>query len=167
MYFQILLKGLAGSGSMAKKRLKIEVPYYLPNKITMKKIILTLTIAVLTAFLFSSCNKENDADYVLKVGDSFCLDLIENPSLNKTWEWINSDKIEIISMTRTVCLECSPYSDTSMSISDTSITLGGLATYSYCFKAEKVGYCLVQMVYGKDDPDGYQRKIHFSIRVID
>jgi hypothetical protein len=26
LYFQILLKGLAGSGSMAKKRLKIEVP---------------------------------------------------------------------------------------------------------------------------------------------
>ena len=130
-----------------------------------KTFLITFTCIIMCVNV--SCNKENDADYVLKVGDSFCLDLIENPSLNMTWEWINSDKIEIISMTRTVCHECSPYSDTSMSISDTSITLGGLATYSYCFKAEKVGYCLVQMVYGKDDPDGYQRKIHFSIRVID
>ena len=114
-----------------------------------------------------SCNKENDADYVLKVGDSFCLNLVENPSANMTWEWNNSDKIEIISMTRNVCLENSPCSDTSMSISDTSITLGGLSTYSYCFKAENVGYCLVQMVYAKDAPKEYQRKIHFSIRVID
>ncbi|MBP5650859.1 MAG: hypothetical protein J6X01_07285, partial [Bacteroidales bacterium] len=37
LYFQILLKGLAGSGSMAKKRLKIEVPKRI-NRITLCKI---------------------------------------------------------------------------------------------------------------------------------
>ena len=123
-----------------------------------------LIIAILTAFtfvfLFNSCKKE--ADYVLQVGEKFYLDLYENPSSEVLWEWENEDKRGIVSMTRIYDLY--PNTETILTPPDSSlIGNGGMTTF--CFKGEKEGYVVVKMVYDKNAPEVYQKRLNFSIRV--
>ncbi|MGI5821126.1 MAG: protease inhibitor I42 family protein [Bacteroidales bacterium] len=123
-----------------------------------------LMIAILTAFTFvfllNSCKKE--ADYVLQVGESFCLELYEYPSSGMTWEWENQDNNGIVSMKKITFTSTNPEPPL---VDSTDIVLGGGTTAHYCFKGEGKGYVVVKMAIGKeDDPDRY-RRLNFSIRV--
>jgi len=132
------------------------------NKI---KILFATVIASVIVLVTISCNR-NDADYVLYVGEGFTIGLVENFSAHMLWEWEDSDKTDVVSMVRVS--DNFPDSDSTTAVSDTTDTIDGLPSMAFfCFRAEKKGYTVVRMVYGKDEPKEYQRRINFSIRVIE
>ena len=123
------------------KRMRLIIPLY----------------ALFLAFVMTSCQKE--ADYVLHIGESFGIELVEFTSINYTWEWENQYETDVVSMS-------SYYVNSYPNTPITDIPLGGNSNRVFVFKGEKKGFVNVRMVQAKGSPD-FQQRINFSIRVIE